>query len=202
MSGPTPLTSPYRLSLLYTATSFQHKSRYFLDVSAGTGPSGFDTQPRGGFANVDLQTGVDKVFTKLAPFYNPSFCTFDGWLLELLSGTQFIPAGAGTTTVVPTGSAPVEPANQLAITGKDLNNKNLPTYFYEGQFGVAFKGSSPASMASVLRQLVNIHYNIDATAVAADPYAWSWSRDQKFRFRWLAAVIDTNEKLRRARGIK
>jgi hypothetical protein len=202
MAGPTPLTAPYRLALLYTTGLFQHKTRFYLDAAAAIGGSGWITQPRSPFATEDIQDVVNQVFTKMAPFYHTPDGTFDGWLLELRSGTTWVYQASGTTTATPSGSAAYEKANELAVTGKDTDVKNLPTYFYEGQFGVAFKGNSPGSLGTPVRALANSIYNIDGTASSLDPWAWSFSRNQQFRQRWLAVVIDTNEKLRRLRRIK
>jgi len=67
---------------------------------------------------------------------------------------------------------------------------------------MAFKGNSAGSLGSSVRALAGGIYNIDDDALDEEPWAWSHSRDQWFRKRWLSVVVDTNEKLRRERGLK
>jgi len=202
MSGPTPITADWRLTFLYTVSLFQHKIRHYLDVVASADPTGYDTQPRGGFANAGVSTLEARYFTRLAPFYRTADATFDGYLLETRSGTTWVYVASGVATVAPSGSTPFERANQVCFSGRDSNNKALPRYLYEGAFGTATKLSSADALGANARALVNYYWNVDAGDDELDAYAWSFSRDQKYAQRWLAWVVDTNEKLRRLRRIK
>jgi hypothetical protein len=157
---------------------------------------------RPGFANAGVQDAVDAFFTLAAPFYNVDQTTFDGWLLESLDGGEYVFVAAGTTTAVPGTDADFEIANGLCLSGKESDNSFMPMYLYEGQFGRAFKYASPDSLASVLRALTNAVWNVDGTATDVDQYAWRRSRNGLFGQRWLADIVDTNEKLRRVRRIK
>jgi len=200
--GPTPITAPYRLRLLYTTTLFQHACQGFCDVVASADPSGWDLEQVFGGSSIGLQTAVDLFFTKIAPFYNPSWAAFDGWVLEVRSGTQFFFVDSGVTSVVPTGASAFEIANGLTLSGKDDDQRNMPFFIYEGSFGSATKISAPGALGTPARALMNYVFNADATAAAASMYFWRQARSGAPAKRWLAWVTDTNEKLRRERRIK
>lgn len=202
MPGPTPLIADYRISMQYTCQGFQHKTRFFVGVSPSADPSGYDLVQTHSGANVPTTSAVTQFFTRLAPFYDPSWASFDGFLLEHRTGTTWNYLASGTTGVSPAATQPFEAANQLALTGKDSTNKNAPTYLYEGAFGRAFKGNSPGALGTALRALTNDVWNIDGTASANGAWHYKLSRGGNYMQRWLADVIDTNEKLRRVRRIK
>lgn len=87
--APTPLSASHRLKMLYTVQFVQHVQQNFCDVVGSADPSGFDLLNMRGGTDVGLQTAVDLFFTRIAAFYNPTFTTFDGWVLEVRFGTQF-----------------------------------------------------------------------------------------------------------------
>jgi len=202
MPGPTPITSDFRLTFQYTADLLPHKSQHYLTCNPSGDASGYDTAPRSGFSPVGVSTLETEFFTRIAPFYDPTWCTFDTWTLDIRIGTIWNFVASGVTAVVPTGSGTFEKANQLCVSGKDLQSKNLPRYIYEGLFGTAAKINSPAAGSASFKALINYWYNTQGTATDISAYAWFSSRNNQIPVRWLAGVIDTNEKLRRIRNIK
>lgn len=200
--APTPLTAPYRLVMKYTVNTFLHKQQNYVDVVPSGDPSGYDLLDQRGGSPIGLQTGVDAFFTKIAPFYNPAWSSFDGWLLEARVGTAFVFLAAGITTVVPTSAGNFEIANGLVITGKDDDNRIMPAMLYEGTFGGAVRVTAAAGLTVASRALMNYFFNPDGTAAATAAWFWRGSRSMVPAQRWIAWVVDTNEKLRRARRIK
>lgn len=202
MSGPTPIAAPYRLSFLYTVGTFQHKTRFFLNVDPSGDSSGFDTVPRSGYATVGLSIAVNTLYTLMAPFWANADTDFDFAVLEQRVGTTYVFVNNVTTTVTPTGTGAFQPANQTCFSGKSSAQRNAPVYFYEGIFGQANKISSPASLSGALAAMADALWNVFGTAADDSPYVWSVDRGNAVRKRFLAYVVDTNEKLRRIRRIK
>jgi hypothetical protein len=202
MSGPTPITAPYRLTFQYTVDSLAHKARFYCDAHPSADPSGFDVSARGGSPAQGVSTLGNAFFLKAAPFYNVATSSFDSWLLEVRSGTTWLFATAGAITQAPTGAGLVQIANALAITGRATDNSQYPRYIFEGTFGSSDKFTALGALNANARALVNYYYNPDATASATAAYFWALTRGGAFAQRWLAFVIDTNEKLRRLRRIK
>lgn len=200
--APTPLTANWRVTFKYTVDNFTHKAQYYLETSLSADPSGFNTLPRPGFAPVGVSTLGDRFFGVIAPFYAPADTTFDSWELWGRSGTVFVFLSAGAISSIPTGTVAYQKANGYCVAGKDDDNKNMPHYMYEGAFGTALKVRSVAGLVSAARLYVNYHFNPDVVATDTDAYAWSESRGGALADRWLAAIVDTNESLRRKRGIK
>lgn len=199
---PTPITADYKLQMVYSVDSLQHKQQNYCDVVASADPSGWDLVHAFGGTNVGLQTAVDLFFTRIAPFYNTAWSSFDGWVLLGRTGTEFEYVDSGVTTVAPSGSNAMEKANGVCISGKDYHRENMPFYLYEGAFGSANKYTAVGALGASARALVNYVFNPDGTAAAAAAYYWRISRGKFPTKRWLAWITDTNEKLRRVRGIK
>lgn len=202
MPGPTPITSPYLVRFLYTVDHLQHKANFYCDLVPSGDSSGYNTVPRGGFSAVGISVACDQFFDLLAPFYDDADTTFDGFTIWQRVGTTYDFLSSGSTSVAGSATGAYEKANALCVAGRDIQNQFLPFYIYEGRFGVAFKGNSAGSLGSSVRALAGGIYNIDDDALDEEPWAWSHSRDQWFRKRWLSVVVDTNEKLRRERGLK
>jgi hypothetical protein len=202
MSGPTPITAPYRVIFKYTVDRLQHKKQSYLECSASADPSGFDTVPRTGFSPAGVSTLGERLFLRMAPFYDPAVTSFDSWQLEQRTGLSWIFISSGTITQVPTGSGGYEIANAVAITGNGGPNRRFNRFLYEGKFGSATRYTAPNSLASVARALVNHFWNIDGTCIDTDAWAWEVQRGNNFPVHWIAWVTDTNEKLRRLRRIK
>jgi len=202
MSGPTPITAPYRLTFAYTVALFEHKARFYCDAHPSGDPSGFDVGVRAGFTDPGVSTLGERFFLRMAPFYNVASTSFNSWLLELRSGTVWVFASSGTITQAPTGAGSVELANQVAITGKATDNTNYPRYVYEGTFGTAAKFVAAGALNANARALANYYYDLDGADINTDAWAWALTRGGAFAQRWLAWVVDTNEKLRRERRIK
>lgn len=199
---PSPLTAPFRIIFRYTVATFVHKKQFYLACNPSADPSGYDTVFRSGFGAVGVSTLADPFFTKLAPFYDPADASFDSWELLQRSGTTWVHIASGSPTVVPTGAVVHQNANQYCVSGKALGNRPINHYIYEGAFGTALKVNSIGGLVSAARSWVNYLFDPDGVAVNTSAFVWAISRDGWLMDRWLSAVVDTNEKLRRERRIK
>lgn len=195
------LSAGYRLTFLYTVQGKQHKQQNYLECVASSDPSGFDAVVRTGFTNPGVSTVVDPLFDKIKGYYPSTGVSFDGAVLYKRSGAIFVFQAAIATTKTPAGGT-FEVANQVALDNKDTLNRALPVYFYEGEFGTALKIKAYGDLGGVPAALVNAFTNAGGTAVAVDPYAWKVSQDGALAGRFVSFVVDTNEKLRRIRGVK
>jgi len=188
--------------MLYTVNGLQHKQQNFCSAFVGGGASGWSLGARPGFSSVDVQDAVDQFFTKLADFYNAAWAGYDGWLLQVRSGTVWNYLSSGVTTVTPIGTDTYQVANGLTLSGKDTNQKNMPACLYEGSFGGPQKTKTPAALSVPARTLMNYFFNADGGAADEDAYNWRVSRGFAEADRLIVFVSDTNEKLREIRGIK
>ncbi len=200
--GPTPITAPYRLRMLYTVDSFQHSQGNLCDVVASADPSGWDLVNDRGGSNIGLQDAVDEFFTRIAPFYDDAWAAFDGWVLESWVDPQYFYLDSGIVSISPSGSGAMEIANGLTISGKSTDQKNQPFMIYEGMFGSATKVNAAGALGSNARSLMNYVFNADVTAAPEAAWFWRVSRGNFPSKRWLAWITDTSETLRQARRIK
>lgn len=200
--APTPLTAPYRLTLQYTVGLLVHKARYYLRCVTSADPMGFDTVARPGFTNVGVSTIGARIWGAIAPFYDPAATTFDSEVLEANVAGAWVYVASQAAAVAPSGSGAYAPASMVTFSGKDTSNKNMPVFFYEQFFGGFIKANSYGALSANNKVIANRFFNAGGTAVNADPAAWRVSRGSFYSQRFLALVADSNEKLRRIRGIK
>jgi len=202
MPGPTPITAPFRLNFQYRIDTLDHRCQFYLRTSPSADSTGYDTVPRAGFAAVGVSAAVDGFFTTIAPLYKSTDTTFLGALLEELVSGAWVYRAYHATAVTPTGSAVYQKAMQLCESGRDTNNKPMPVYLYEQHVGDPSKDTAFGALGANYAALVEALFNPGGTAVSANPVAWRVSRGNVYSQRWLAQVTDSNEKLRRRRGIK
>jgi hypothetical protein len=200
--APQPLTVGYRLIFKYTVNGFQHKQQNYLEAVVSGDPSGFDAVGNGVLSNAGISAIELEMFSLMAPFFGSTGCTFDGWELQKRIGTVFSFLAAGATSVVPSGGSANVPASMVTLSGKDALNRNLPYYLYESRVFNISKVSSYSALSTDEKALVDAVWNTNGGAVAADAYNWRLSRDGEHADRWLAEVLDSNEKLRRLRHLK
>jgi len=186
----------------YTVAQLQHKAEHYLNVNPSGEASGYDTQPWTGFAPVGVSTLEAEFFAKIAPFYKSTDTTFDSWELWNRTGTIWNFVSGGAASVGPSGAGAAQAANGYCISGKMNGGRRMNRFIYEGSFGTAQKVSSYAGISAASQALVDYYFNPGNTAVDASAFAWFSSKDEWNPTRWLAVVIDTNEKLRRVRGLK
>lgn len=196
-----PMNVSWRVTFLYTVQLFQHKRQNFLNTIASADPSGYDAVGGNGFGNSGVSTLAARFFNTIAAYYRASDCTFDGWQLDHLVSGAWVYVASGGTTVVPTGAAP-NLSMMFDVTGKNSNNHVMHNPLYEGAFGTTQKTKSYSALSAVAQGLVDYYYNTGGTAIATDAFGWKRSRGGFYATRWLAMVIDSNEKLRRLRRIK
>jgi hypothetical protein len=195
------LTAPYRVRFLYTVQTLQHKLACYCDVQASADPTGYDLKVRPGFTALGLSVAVDTFFGPFHDFFNPSTTSFDGALLEKRNGTSWEFVATVPTTVAVDGTPAVNLAIGACFSGKDALNRRILCYMFEGAFGLPNKLTSYAALNSSNKAIVDLFFNIGAVADGSYPYAWRTSQDGQYATRWLAQVIDTNQKLRRLRRI-
>lgn len=198
---PAPISATHRVSFKYTVLGFQHKQRNYCHAIPSADPSGFDIVAPAPYGNVGFSLIPDQAFIAWNAFFNSATSTYDGADLEVRVGTAFIPIASATTVVTPAGSAPDQQANMFAITGKDGVNRNMPVFLYEGLFGLPNKLRSYSAMTAGQKALVDYYFGVGNTPVALDAFAWRQSRVGGHAQRWLAFVVDSNQKLRRMRRI-
>lgn len=202
MPGPTPISASHRLTFLYTVNSFQHKNQNYCDAVASADPTGWSLRTRDGITLEGISNIQTAFFIRIAPFYDPADTSFDGWLLEVYFGGAYYFVAAGATTTVPTGGGLSNAAMGWDTTGKSSSQKTMHNYLYEGNFRFPNKVSGYTALNAAEKAVIDWSFDTQATGNAALAYAWRMSRGATFAVRWLAAVWDTNEKLRRLRGIK
>jgi hypothetical protein len=202
MPGPTPITASHRVTFLYTVAGLQHHQRNYCTAIASADPTGYDlvgVQIPGG---VPLSTVADPLFTKLAPFYKNNNCTLDGLILEHRSGTTWIFDASTPTAAGPAVGSGNVLASGFCLSGKDTTNQNFPVYFYEGIESGPVKSNSFGALSGAEQALIDAYWNTGGGGVAVDPWNWRLSRGTAHPQRWLALVVDSNEKLRRLRRLK
>lgn len=201
MPGPTPITATHKVIWHYTVDNLAHKQQMYCEAIPSADPSGFSLAVQSGTPQ-GFSTVVDPYFTLLAPFFEAAVTGFSSAELWVRVGTIYSFLVSVTTTVAPSGTAAYNKAMGFDIVGKDADNKNLHAYIYEGAFGFSDKWVSLAGQPAGVVSLVNALLNATSTPAATAPWFWRQSRGGIYGKRWLAGVIDTNEKLRRIRGIK
>lgn len=201
MTGPTPLTAPARLSFRYTVLGEPHVCRAYCQYLGGVDPDTTLLLARSGGSNPTLTDTVDAFFAVVAPFYNPSWATFDGFLLENRVDTEFVYQLGGSTTVAPTGAGTPTPATGWCVSGKSSDNRNMPAYLFEGNFRILGKVSGYSSLNTAEKAVNDYFFRIGGTPLDTDAYNWRKSRGEFYAVRWLASVWDSNQKLRRTRRI-
>jgi hypothetical protein len=198
---PTPLTAPYRLTFQYTVDGLTHKQRLYLKCTPSADASGFNTIARSGYSGVGVSLLEDRWSLIMRPYYNAAETTFDSWLLEANVAGAFIFVAGGTFTHVPTGSGVYAPASGVVFSGRDTANKPFNVNMYETPFPGFIKVNSFAALSSGNQDIANYWFNAGGTADDYSAVAWRVSRGGFYSQRWIALVADSNQHLRRLRGI-
>jgi len=198
---PTPLVAPYRLTLQYTVAGKRHIARYYLRCVSSADAWGFNTIPRSGYTAVGASTIGARVWGAIAVFYDAANTTFDSELLEANVAGAWIYVASQAAASGPGGSGAYAPAGMVTFSAKDTAGKNMPVFFYEMFFPGFIKVSSYAALSASNKVIADRFFNAGGGAVNADPVAWRVSRGSFFSQRWIAMVTDSNQKLRRIRGI-
>jgi len=198
---PTPLSAPYRLTFQYTVGSLTHKQRLYLRCSPSADASGFDTIARSGYGNVGVSLLENRWATRNAPFYDTSDTTFDSWLLEANVSGAFIFVAGGAFTASPTGTGTYAPAGGVVFSGRDTANKPFNVNQYETFFPGFLRIASYSALSANNQALANYWFNAGGSSDDYDAVAWRVSRGSFYSQRWIALVADSNQHLRRLRGI-
>lgn len=200
--GPSPITVSHRLVYRYTVGTFPHRHVEFVNLTPTGDPTGFSTIPVNGGASQGCSLLADALFGVLDVWYNSTTVTFDAMDIEERSGDTWIPITSVVPTAVPTSSTAYTTAFGVDISGKNENNHSIHAYFYEMSIAKSFKYVAYSSMSADYKELVDFFYNVGGSTPATSAYYWAVSRDEYWRNRFLSVVGDSNEKLRRMRGIK
>lgn len=202
MTGPTPIFATHKMVFKYTVAGMQHKAQMYCDAVASADPMGYDLVGRPAVGNVGVSTVIDPFFTAVANLFTLADTTFDVAELWKRVGTTYVFLASAVPTVSPALGGFYQPATGFDVVGKASSNSTFHFYVYEGPFGIATKITSYAGASANVKLLINYLFNAAGTATAVMAWNWRVSRGGFFAGRWLAGVIDTNEKLRRMRGIK
>jgi len=198
-----PLVANYRLIFRYTVATEQHKHQSYLECTASGDASGFDAIGRvGGGGNVGVSTLVDPFFLIWAPFYRTADTTFDSWELQKRTGGSFFFIASGAATQAPTGTPGAVLATGICVSGKDALNHNLPRYMYDTNVAVPLKDASYGAMGASEKGIVDYYFNVGLAPLSTDYWNWGISKGGYIPNHWLAVVADSNEKLRKIRGLK
>jgi hypothetical protein len=186
----------------YTVRDFVHKCQMYLKATPSGDDSGYNAVPRGAFVPPGVSDLMDPLFTVMAPFYKSDTASFNGMTLEHLVSGGWVPIYSATTAVTPTGSAANDQAFGYCVAGKTTDNKHLKAYIFEGHFGTVSKISGYGGAGAGDQAVIDYFFNVGGGAANTDAYAWRTNRGETYADRFLAVVIDSNEKLRRIRRIK
>jgi hypothetical protein len=200
---PTPLVDGWRVTFKYTVDLMQHRCQMYCDTVVSGDSTGYDLVARGGFSNPGFSTIGNAFFNAIVDFYNAANCSFDSAILEeFLSPVGWVVRATTVPSVSPTGAGTPKQAMMKAIPGKAGDNTNLPWYIYETDEISISKLTGYSGLSSRNKRLVDYMWN--SGGVATDPMAFAWrlSRGGSYPQRWLSMVNDSNEKLRRLRGLK
>lgn len=197
-----PLTVGYRITFLYTIDGIQHRCHNYCELVSSGDSLGYNVVVRPGYSNAGLSGIISPFFNIFKSYLDPAVASFDGIEVHQRSGTNWVFLLAAATTVVPTGSSGYEKANGFCVSLKDTDNLRLPAYLFEGTFGSANKNTAYAGLGTGEKAIIDYFGAVGSAGFNVYAYAWRRSQNGKFVQRWLADVIDTNEKLRRLRGIK
>ena len=199
--APTPVSAPNLLVARYTVAGFNHKAQMYCEAIPSADPSGYDLIGRPALGNVGFSTLADPFFTVIAPFYTLVDCTFNSIELWERIGGSYVFQASQVTAVTPTLGGFYQPAAGFDVVGKSQDQRNLHFYIYEGPFGITGKITNYAGASANVKGLIDYHFNTQGAAVATDAWNWRLSRGHWRPDRWLAGVIDSNQKLRRMRRI-
>lgn len=196
------LLAEYKLTFRYTVSGFQHALNVLCDVVSSADPSGYDLLHQAGTVNCPVSAADVGVFTMMAPFYDPADASFDDVTLWHLVGGSYVYVYAYATAQVPTGSSGFDASMGICLSGKDQHNRRFPVYLYEGAFGLSHKDTSYAALNTANKNLIDVFWNVGGSFDHFYPWSYRLTRDSTGHTgRWLANVIDSNQKLRRARRI-
>jgi hypothetical protein len=198
----TPLTVPNRLVFKYTVNGLQHVCQLYATLVGSGDATGYDAVARPAYVNPGCSGLCDAFFNAVKAFYKPANCSFDVMEGQIRVGTAWSFLFAVTPTVAPTGAGTPENAFGLVLAGKDVAHRNLPAMLYEGDFGSPAKFTAYAPRSAVEKALIDYFWNVGGGVGNTAAYVWRQSRGGQIPQRWISWVVDTNEKLRRVRGIK
>jgi hypothetical protein len=199
---PVPITAPNLLVARYTVAGESHKAQMYCEAIVSGDPTGYDLIGRLSLGNVGLSTVADPFFTAIANLFTAADCSFQGVELWERVGGSYVFQAAQVTTVTPALGGYYQPASGFDVCGKAEDNSNFHFYIYEGPFGVSTKIRSYAAASANVKTLIDYLFNVGSAPAATDAWNWRLSRGHWRPSRWLSGVIDSNEKLRRMRGIK
>jgi hypothetical protein len=174
----------------------------YLLAQASGDASGFDAIARSGFSNQGVTDLMTNWWVRMQGLYKPTDTVFGNALLEGQFLGSYVPLYAESNTVVPTGSAVREKAAGTTYFMKSTDNIKMPVALYEMSMGIPNKYIAYGSIDTVNQGILDGLANAGGTAGPFDPWAWRVSRNATYCARWLSLITDTNEKLRRRRGIK
>jgi hypothetical protein len=199
---PGPLTPTFRLVFNYTVSNLAHKAQLYCDCVASGDVSGFDVHQRASLGDAAVSDVSDALWGYMAPFFKSTDTQFGSVIVQERTGTIWNFVGSYSTAVTPSGSTAFAPAFGFVVSMKSVGNQNMPFSMYEGPFGSPSKTISFGALSGAAQDLIDALTNTNGGAVSGDPYNWRLSRSGGYAGRWIAEIVDTNEKLRRIRGIK
>lgn len=197
----TPLSALWRAVFKYTVSGIQHVTRFYCDAAPGAGASGYDITMRSGAPNVDFTTVEVAFWTDIRNFYTASYpVTFDQSTLEQRIGISWFPVYAQVASTVPSGSGPSILGTGVIVSLRDTTFKPMKVYIQESSKIVPEKTTLPTGWDANWDAFL-----LSLTTPGATPgdHLWDWivGRSGNYVGSFVSAVSDTNDELRRARGL-
>jgi len=202
MSGPNPVIPTHRIQMELVTEGFVHKIRSFLGLTASGDVTGYNTVARAGFSPVGVSVAIDAYWTVLAPIYNSVNTAFGVTHVQQFVGGSWIDLSIYNTVVAPTSSGGAAIAWGLVYSMKDTLNRRGPVELLETDTATALKRITRASLGTPLRNILDFYMGTGSTIPNESGYCWRQSRSGVYFSTFLSVVSDTNEKMRRKRGLK
>ena len=195
----SPLTATHRIEFQYTVLSFVHKFHAYCSAVTGTGPSGWNIT-QSDLTTQDFQAVVDAWWNTVKGAFKASDTTLGQAILQVRSGTTWLPISFFTTAVTATGASPTLLAGQMTMTLRDQNAKKLRIILLETIHAAGVKIVTPTGGGGDL-STIGTNYSSGGASGSKNPYNWQLSRNGQSIGSFISQVTDLNNKIRRRRGI-
>lgn len=190
----TPISTSHVLVFRYAQRGLTHSSRYYVNATPSSDPSGFDLLEVG----VGVRALAD-VITDWKTVFGPvcgDTTTGAGWSLYEVGIGELILVSSGSYSFASVGGGH-EVAGQAFLTYRDTANKLFKLEVLEGNYETPARSTSTADIGVAFGNLANSVLDLTAGGIGN----WARSRgNHEFR-RYIAYTATLNRKLRKRRGM-
>jgi len=195
MSVFTPITATDQLDLIYTVSGVEHRLQMRCNVSGLSG--GFYTLSQFSGSAILASDAADMMFTLMAPLYNSTDATFDGYELQKYDAGRYLPLEAQFAVTSPTGTAASGLAQQNTYTFRNADFQLIRLIMFDAAAGAVSK-KSYLELGAPSKALV------DSVILRTDTKVGSWYRGRNGALtpiQFTFGVNSYNRKQRRIRGM-